>query len=209
MEQNYNRFSKHNDRFPNGKSHKQDSFGNSYNSRTTGYNKPNGESKANPVMEFNRKGFVRQEQPKKTVKNSWVNRYNKSKIPEDIIEEDLALFKEHLANMQKNVNFNFDELGNTQIFIYKENQLVTKTKEYSSFKDLPVNPKLKNNTERMNFDEMTPIQKNVIPIILEGKDVMGCAQTGSGKTIAFLLPILNNMLVKGPPDVQLTFSKRI
>ena len=49
---------------------------------------------------------------------------------------------------------------------------------------------------------MTPIQKSVISYILQGKDVMGCAQTGSGKTIAFLLPIVNKMITQGPPDVN-------
>ena len=47
---------------------------------------------------------------------------------------------------------------------------------------------------------MTPIQKYVTPYIIQGNDVMGCSQTGSGKTIAFLLPIVEKMLSEGPPD---------
>ena len=54
----------------------------------------------------------------------------------------------------------------------------------------------------MHFAKMTPIQKAVIGFIMKGSDVMGCAQTGSGKTIAFLLPIINKMLKQGPPDVK-------
>ena len=41
----------------------------------------------------------------------------------------------------------------------------------------------------------TPIQENSIPPILEGKDFLGCAQTGTGKTAAFAIPILQNLLV--------------
>lgn len=45
----------------------------------------------------------------------------------------------------------------------------------------------------MGFQEATPIQEQAIPIILAGKDLIGCAQTGTGKTAAFLLPILNQL----------------
>ena len=43
----------------------------------------------------------------------------------------------------------------------------------------------------MHFEEMTPIQEKCIPEILNGKDVLGVAQTGTGKTAAYLLPILS------------------
>lgn len=47
------------------------------------------------------------------------------------------------------------------------------------------------------FQEPTPIQEKVIPLVLEGRDVMGSAQTGTGKTAAFALPILHKMLESG------------
>ena len=43
----------------------------------------------------------------------------------------------------------------------------------------------------MHFEEMTPIQEHCIPEILDGRDIIGVAQTGTGKTAAYLLPILS------------------
>ncbi len=45
----------------------------------------------------------------------------------------------------------------------------------------------------MHFDECTPVQEKTIPVILDGKDVISCAQTGTGKTAAYILPLLTNL----------------
>ena len=45
----------------------------------------------------------------------------------------------------------------------------------------------------MNFDETTPVQELTIPVILEGKDIIACAQTGTGKTAAYVLPVINEL----------------
>ena len=47
----------------------------------------------------------------------------------------------------------------------------------------------------MGYESMTPIQAQAIPVVLQGRDVMGAAQTGTGKTAAFSLPLLQRMLV--------------
>ncbi len=47
----------------------------------------------------------------------------------------------------------------------------------------------------MHFEECTPVQAKAIPVIMEGRDVISCAQTGTGKTAAYILPLLNNLLV--------------
>ena len=54
--------------------------------------------------------------------------------------------------------------------------------------------------DAMNFTEMTPVQEATIPIILEGRDIIGCAQTGTGKTAAYTLPLLNRLMDEGNPD---------
>ena len=50
--------------------------------------------------------------------------------------------------------------------------------------------------EAMRFEEATPVQQETIPLIMQGKDLIACAQTGTGKTAAFLLPVLNALILK-------------
>ena len=66
-----------------------------------------------------------------------------------------------------------------------------------SFKDLGLQSDLLSRCESLGFVKPTPIQEKAIPVVLEGSDVMACAETGTGKTAAFLLPILQNLDVKG------------
>ena len=53
--------------------------------------------------------------------------------------------------------------------------------------------------DAMNFQECTPVQEHTIPVILEGHDLIGVAQTGTGKTAAYLLPVLNQLSKGGYP----------
>ena len=62
------------------------------------------------------------------------------------------------------------------------------------FSSLGLSPELLRAVAGSNYSIPTPIQKETIPAVLEGKDVWACAQTGSGKTAAFALPILQNTL---------------
>jgi ATP-dependent RNA helicase RhlE len=59
-----------------------------------------------------------------------------------------------------------------------------------SFKDFGLSPEVVRGTQAMGFTEPTPIQLRAFPIVLGGKDLIGTAQTGTGKTAAFALPIL-------------------
>ena len=61
------------------------------------------------------------------------------------------------------------------------------------FKDLGFEPQLQEGLDMMGFEKPTPIQEQAIPAILNNKDMIACAQTGTGKTAAFVLPILNKL----------------
>ena len=62
-----------------------------------------------------------------------------------------------------------------------------------TFHDFTFNPRLLDGLDSMGFSKPTPIQQQAIPVILAKKDLIGCAQTGTGKTAAYVLPILNNI----------------
>ena len=63
-----------------------------------------------------------------------------------------------------------------------------------TFEDFQFDAKLQDGLSSMGFEKPTPIQEQAIPIILKKQDLIGCAQTGTGKTAAYLLPILNNII---------------
>ena len=68
------------------------------------------------------------------------------------------------------------------------------TEAPARFDSLPLDPKLLRAVADQGYATMTPIQAKAIPIVLEGRDVMGAAQTGTGKTAAFSIPLLQKML---------------
>ncbi len=65
-----------------------------------------------------------------------------------------------------------------------------------NFQNFDLGQKIEANIRELGYTEPTPIQSQAIPAILEGKDVMGLAQTGTGKTAAFVLPILKRFSAK-------------
>src|SRR5271165_3588406 len=74
--------------------------------------------------------------------------------------------------------------------------LVRAMREQMKFNELGLSEKVLNAIEAAGYDTPTPIQAQAIPFALEGRDVLGIAQTGTGKTAAFTLPMLS-MLERG------------
>ena len=64
------------------------------------------------------------------------------------------------------------------------------------FTELKLDEQLLEAISYMGFETATPIQEQVIPVILENRDLIACAQTGTGKTGAYVLPILNKLIGK-------------
>jgi ATP-dependent RNA helicase RhlE len=63
-----------------------------------------------------------------------------------------------------------------------------------TFRDFNFDSKILEGLDSMGFDKPTPIQEQTIPLILENHDLIACAQTGTGKTAAYILPILNKII---------------
>ncbi|HBO68852.1 MAG TPA: DEAD/DEAH box helicase, partial [Deltaproteobacteria bacterium] len=70
----------------------------------------------------------------------------------------------------------------------------TTSKERNPFEGFGLRPELLRAVAEKHYTTPTPIQEKAIPFVLEGKDLIGCAQTGTGKTAAFALPILHRLL---------------
>ncbi len=70
-----------------------------------------------------------------------------------------------------------------------------------NFSELPISPYIKERLSSANFSTPTPVQAAAIPHALEGKDVLATAQTGTGKTLAFLVPIAEQLLRRSTPGI--------
>ena len=110
---------------------------------------------------------------------------------EEVAARDEGLEKELFAN--ENTGINFDAYENIPAEATGNNVPPPVT----SFEDAGLHPVLLENIRMAKFTKPTPIQRFSIAAGLKGRDLMACAQTGSGKTGAFLFPILTELLYTG------------
>lgn len=109
--------------------------------------------------------------------------------------EEIDLEKESELRIDQGINFDrFDKI--------EVNVQNGEIQPISAFKDLITSEHLLSNIERAGYKKMTPIQRYTIPAMANGHDIVGCAQTGSGKTAAFLLPVLQTLLNERDLDSQ-------
>ncbi|KYQ94302.1 putative RNA helicase [Tieghemostelium lacteum] len=101
------------------------------------------------------------------------------------------------SKQSQGVGINFDSYDDDDISIETSENICT---PLNSFTDVDLGDILLTNIKYAKYTKPTPVQKSALPIILKDRDLMACAQTGSGKTAAFLFPIISGILLEGAPE---------
>jgi len=128
-----------------------------------------------------RDGRPRLERDKETEKTR-----NEVYVPDESLEENLYL---HGVNS----GINFSKYEDIPVKVTGDDV----PSKIDSFAEAELSPLLMENISKSRYEYPTPIQKYALPMVLDGRDVMGCAQTGSGKTAAFLIPIIHKLIEGG------------
>ncbi|KAK4529504.1 hypothetical protein CCYA_CCYA01G0361 [Cyanidiococcus yangmingshanensis] len=95
----------------------------------------------------------------------------------------------------QNTGINFDKYDDIPVEVSGENVVP----EIMTFETSGMDKILLRNVALSGYRKPTPVQRHAIPTVMAGRDLMSCAQTGSGKTAAFVLPVLHQMLQMGGP----------
>ena len=141
-------------------------------------------------------------------KITWFNRDGRNNKDDPFIKKEMErLLEDHekfLARKEDKTSVESIEFKVYYIKVYS-NEPPIELKEgkrpkirFENMNELP--EVLATNLKTLKFDYLTPIQRMVMPYIQIGKDIVCVAETGSGKTIAYLFPIIGRMLIKGVPE---------
>lgn len=129
-------------------------------------------------------------------KNAFLNRTGgRNKIINDQNFKAIQLFNEKKTKTDR---FDLDSLkkNNYKLQLFRNKKKCNTNSYPTNFVEVIFHQQILDNLSFQNFFEMTPIQRLSIPSILEGEELVGCAQTGSGKTIAYLIPIATQLLLE-------------
>lgn len=117
-------------------------------------------------------------------------------IPPEISTDEKSLFENGVEQ-----GINFDKYDEIDVCVSGENV----PPMIESFEEAGLRKHILTNILKSKYTKPTPVQKYALPIIMSGRDLMACAQTGSGKTAAFVVPIVNTLL-EYPREVSSTSS---
>ncbi|XP_050320855.1 ATP-dependent RNA helicase vasa isoform X7 [Bactrocera neohumeralis] len=106
-------------------------------------------------------------------------------IPPEPTDNEDEIFNSGISS-----GINFSKYDNIPVRVSGENA----PPPLLTFENAGLRDIIMNNVRKSGYTIPTPIQKTAIPVVMDGRDLMACAQTGSGKTAAFLLPIINGIL---------------
>ena len=146
---------------------------------------------------------------KKENKMTWYNRDGRNNEKDPFIEKEInQLLKEHdeysSRKQDRTSEMESLEFKAYYVKIYSNDppeELPEKKRPKIRFDDMNKLPEeLAKNVKRLKFDYLTPIQRMVMPYIQVGKDIVCIAETGSGKTVSYLFPIIGQMLISGVPE---------
>eukprot|EP00514_Thraustochytrium_sp_LLF1b_P000544 CAMPEP_0184522052 /NCGR_PEP_ID=MMETSP0198_2-20121128/8063_1 /TAXON_ID=1112570 /ORGANISM="Thraustochytrium sp., Strain LLF1b" /LENGTH=615 /DNA_ID=CAMNT_0026912827 /DNA_START=478 /DNA_END=2323 /DNA_ORIENTATION=- len=119
------------------------------------------------------------------------------------MEEDKRLEAQIFGEV-KSAGINFDAYDDIPI----DTSGVDIPEGINSFDDADIHDRLRANLKRCNYSKPTPVQKFSLPIGIAKRDMMACAQTGSGKTGGFLFPTITCLLINGPSTPDESYSSR-
>ncbi|CAG9314497.1 unnamed protein product [Blepharisma stoltei] len=110
------------------------------------------------------------------------------------LDPETLQLAEQLFKEESTCGIHFSDYDNIPIEVSEEMPVL------EEFTDVEIHEVLQRNISLMNYKKPTPVQRHAIPISILRRDLMACAQTGSGKTAAFLFPMFAKMLKDGPPE---------
>jgi len=106
-------------------------------------------------------------------------------------------------SVQQGINFDRYDKINVKM-TGPDNELI---KIIQSFQELNFGDQIQRNIARVGYTKPTPVQKYALPVVMGGRDVMACAQTGSGKTAAFVLPMLKIISTAGVSSSEFSMTQ--
>ena len=146
-------------------------------------------------MENKSKSFISNKNKNESKNKDKLKKKEKKKTKAELASEEIDLLSKRILN----------EIPPTQKYSISteeqpgvdQSKLEIWEKPFSKFKDLPISEKTLKGLNSSKYFNLTPIQRCTLPHTLGGRDVLGASKTGSGKTLCFLIPILENLYRDG------------